>query len=83
MWERNKSVKDYTSSEIDPKDYKSYTFTRKKAAKKLATKLGCETIQKFFNIEGKQPGMKANTTYYMPCRTREQMHKQIRKFNKK
>jgi hypothetical protein len=83
MWEKNKSVKDYTSSKIDKEDYKSYTFTKKKSAKKLASKLGCETIQKFFNIDGKQPGLKPNTTYYMPCRSREQMHKLITKFNKK
>jgi hypothetical protein len=76
MWEKKKSVTDYTSSEIDKEDYKSYTFTKKKAARKLAKKLGCDTI------DGKQPGLKPNTNYFMPCSNRQQMHKKISKFNK-
>jgi hypothetical protein len=82
MWEKKKSVTDYTSSKIDPENYKSYTFTRKKAAKKMAERLGCETIQKFFNIDGKQKGLKKDASYFLPCGNRKQLHEKIRKFNK-
>ena len=82
MWEKKKSVTDYTSSKIEKDDYKSYTFTQKKGARKMARKIGCDTIQRFFNIDGKQEGLKPNKNYYMPCSTRKQMHKKISKFNR-
>lgn len=84
MWERKKSVKDYTSSKkIDSENYESYTFTEKAPAKKMARKIGCETIQRFFNIDGKQPGLKPNKNYFMPCSNRKQLHKKISTYNKK
>lgn len=68
---------------IDKENYKSYTFTSKKSAENMADKLGCSGTQEFFNIDGKQEGLKPNETYYMPCNDREEMHAKIRKYNKR
>jgi len=71
-----------SAAKIDRENYKSYTFTSVDSAEKMAKKLGCKGTQEFFNIDGKQEGLKPNETYYMPCSNRATMHSKIRKYNK-
>jgi hypothetical protein len=77
-------LSDFLSAvKIDRENYKSYTFTSKESAENMAKKLGCKGTQEFFNIDGKQEGLKPNETYYMPCGDRSTMHSKIGKYNKR
>jgi hypothetical protein len=60
-----------------------YVFTTPEAAEHLADKLGCAGHQEFYNIDGKQSGLKANTTYYLPCSSREVLHRKLDEYSKK
>ena len=60
-----------------------YIFTTPEAAENLADKIGCAGHQEFYNIDGKQSGLKANTTYYLPCSSREVLHKKLDDYSKK
>jgi len=60
-----------------------YIFTTPEAAEHLADKIGCSGHQEFYNIDGKQSGLKANTTYYLPCSSREVLHKKLDEYSKK
>jgi len=60
-----------------------YIFTTREAAENMAKKLDCGGTQEFYNIDGKQSGLKANTTYYLPCSSREALHNNLAKYKKK
>ena len=48
-----------------------YIFTTPEAAENLAEKIGCSGHQEIYNLDGKQSELKSNTTYYLPCSSRE------------
>ena len=60
-----------------------YIFTTPEAAENLSEKIGCSGHQEFYNLDGKQSELKSNTTYYLPCSSREVMHKKLDDYNQK
>jgi hypothetical protein len=60
-----------------------YIFTTPEAAENMAEKLGCSGHQEFYNIDGKQSGLKANTTYYLPCSSRDVLHNRLDDYKEK